>query len=245
MEEIRDIIIRKDEKYTLYMDIFRPDNPAKKAPCLMWIHGGAWCMHELTRTYIPEQYKMWVEAGYVVASCEYRLSDEAVWPAQIEDCRYDLEYLMENADKYGIDKDNIFVWGESAGGHLASFIANDGKVKGGCIWYPPVYFDVLREDRPEYGWCRDLIGTDDFNTREKLDSISPLFTVSEKSSPCLVMHGMTDDLVDISMSEMLVEALKQYQNDVTFIKVPGQGHGFFNGDEYYKLVLDWMNARIS
>jgi len=160
MTEKLDVVIRKDENYTLYMDFYTDENDDnKKKPCVMWIHGGAWCVKELTRKYIPQEFKKWVDAGYMVASCEYRLSQEAIWPAQIEDCRYSFKYLQDNADELGIDKDNIFIWGESAGGHLTAFLANDGEAAGACIWYPPVYFKDIPAGTVEAEWIELLVGS--------------------------------------------------------------------------------------
>ncbi len=246
MNKKSDVIIRQDEDYTLYMDFYYDEyNKNTDKPCVMWIHGGAWCVKELTRTYIPEQIEKWVQAGYLVASCEYRLSDEAHWPAQIEDCRYSLQYIYEHAEELGINPENVFIWGESAGGHLCTFLANDGNVAGTCIWYPPVYFKEIPKHRIEDDWVSRLIGTPDYNSEEKRRMISPLFGVNENTSPCLVMHGTADELVDISQSEMLMELLEKYEIDATFVKVPGQGHGFFKGDEYYDIILKWMNDRLN
>lgn len=241
----KDVVIRQDKDYTLYMDFYFDENNKNEAkPCVMWIHGGAWCVKELTRTYIPKEIEKWVDAGFVVASCEYRLSHEAHWPAQIEDCRYSFNYLKENATNLQINPDNIFVWGESAGGHLTTFLANDGVAAGACIWYPPVYFKELPAGCVEDEWVSLLIGTPDYNSEEKRRMISPLFGVNKGTCPCLVMHGTTDTLVDISQSEMLVEVMEKNDIDVTFVRVPDQGHGFFKGEEYYDTILKWMKERI-
>jgi len=245
MTEKLDVVIRKDENYTLYMDFYTDENDDnKKKPCVMWIHGGAWCVKELTRKYIPQEFKKWVDAGYMVASCEYRLSQEAIWPAQIEDCRYSFKYLQDNADELGIDKDNIFIWGESAGGHLTAFLANDGEAAGACIWYPPVYFKDIPAGTVEAEWIELLVGSPDYNSEENRQKISPLFTVNRNTCPCLIMHGDVDELVNISQSEMLVELMEKNDVDVTFVTVPEQGHGFFKGYKYYDLILQWMNDRI-
>jgi len=64
--------------------------------------------------------------GYAVASINYRLSQHAVFPAQIEDCKAAIRWLRANAAKYHLDPDHIGVWGSSAGGHLApnGFLGN-------------------------------------------------------------------------------------------------------------------------
>ena len=67
--------------------------------------------------------------GYAVASINYRLSQHAVFPAQIEDCKAAIRWLRANAAKYGLDPDHIGVWGASAGGHLVAMLGTTGGVK--------------------------------------------------------------------------------------------------------------------
>ena len=67
--------------------------------------------------------------GYAVASINYRLSQHAVFPAQIEDCKAAIRWLRANAAKYHLDPDHIGVWGASAGGHLVAMLGTTGSVK--------------------------------------------------------------------------------------------------------------------
>ena len=67
--------------------------------------------------------------GYAVASINYRLSQHAVFPAQIEDCKAAIRWLRANAAKYHLDPDHIGVWGASAGGHLVAMLGTTGGVK--------------------------------------------------------------------------------------------------------------------
>ena len=70
-----------------------------------------------------------VAKGYAVASINYRLSQHAVFPAQIEDCKAAIRWLRANAAKYHLDPDHIGVWGASAGGHLVALLGTTGGVK--------------------------------------------------------------------------------------------------------------------
>src|SRR5262249_59688217 len=70
-----------------------------------------------------------VSRGYVVASINYRLSQHAVFPAQIEDCKAAIRWLRANATKYHYDPDQIGVWGASAGGHLVALLGTTGGMK--------------------------------------------------------------------------------------------------------------------
>src|SRR5205823_10181752 len=66
---------------------------------------------------------------YASASVEYRFSDKAIFPAQIQDCQAAIRFLRANAKKYKIDPERIGVWGGSAGGHLVALLGTSGYIK--------------------------------------------------------------------------------------------------------------------
>src|SRR5205085_4082805 len=95
------------------LDLYLPPEGAAR-PLIVWIHGGGW--EGGNKRSCPA--KAMVARGYAVASVEYRLSQHAIYPAQIEDCKAAIRWLRANASEYGIDPKRIGVWGASAGGHL-------------------------------------------------------------------------------------------------------------------------------
>ena len=108
------------ERHTL--DLFVPEHEGK-IPLLVWIHGGAWVWGDKND---PSFYRF-VKQGYAVASINYRLSQHAVFPAQILDCKSAIRWLKAHAPEYGIDPKRVGVGGASAGGHLASLVAATGE----------------------------------------------------------------------------------------------------------------------
>ena len=99
------------------LDLYLPKNPTN-APLIVWVHGGAWRSGSKERT--PAQ--IFVEEGYAVASINYRLSQHAVFPAQIEDCKAAIRWLRVHAKEHGYNPDRIAAWGSSAGGHLVALL---------------------------------------------------------------------------------------------------------------------------
>ena len=72
----------------------------------------------------------YVQTGdYAGASIGYRLSGEAIWPAQIHDCKAAVRWLKAHAKEHNLDPDRIAVWGSSAGGHLVAMLGVTGDVK--------------------------------------------------------------------------------------------------------------------
>jgi acetyl esterase/lipase len=67
----------------------------------------------------PGVLAMLAARGYVVASVDYRLSGEAKFPAPVQDVKAAIRFLRSRAGDYGIDPSRVYLWGGSAGGHLA------------------------------------------------------------------------------------------------------------------------------
>lgn len=110
----------------LHMDVYVPLERSAAAPCVVWIHGGAWLFG--SRQTPPEDwpegvlFQTAIDAGLAVASIDYRHSREVSFPAQLHDAKAAVRYLRHFADELGIDADRIGAWGESAGGHLAALL---------------------------------------------------------------------------------------------------------------------------
>tara|TARA_A100001391_G_scaffold139233_2_gene97484 strand:- start:624 stop:1604 length:981 start_codon:yes stop_codon:yes gene_type:complete len=127
LDEHLDVTFAKYGDRTLELDIFRPKNAPEELPAIVCIHGGGWrkgakINHRKVAQALAAQ-------GYVTASIDYRLSEEATFPAHILDCKAAVRFLRANAGKYGIDPDHIGAIGHSAGGHLAALLATSAGVE--------------------------------------------------------------------------------------------------------------------
>ena len=114
-EIIRDIEFARPNGYSLKLDLYLPEGRGDEAlPTVLWVHGGGW------KNGSKKNCKAaWLaEEGYAVASISYRLTDVAIWPAQIDDCREAVRWVRRNAGLFGLDVERVGSWGGSAGGHL-------------------------------------------------------------------------------------------------------------------------------
>src|SRR5688500_8356086 len=135
------------------LDIYLPkEKPSKPLPLVVWIHGGGW--KGGSKANAPSAAM--VPMGYIAASVEYRFSQKAVFPAQLQDCKAAIRWLRANSKKYNIDPERIGVWGSSAGGHLVALLGTTGGSKD----FPPIGGNEDQSDRVQ-AVC-DFFGPADF-----------------------------------------------------------------------------------
>lgn len=240
------------------MDVFYPKENNGKMPVVMWIHGGGWSDEKLTEKYRPEpELAELAKKGFFIASIEYRLLQHAPWPAQIMDCKCAIRFLRAHAKQFGIDPDRIGAWGESAGGHLTALLGTCGHVpafegNGGwqeyssavqaaCPWYAP--YDMLasyQQKGDDNSLMQRMFNGTAEEKEKEIRAASPISYVNEPLPPFLVMHGDADRLVPLWQTENFYEKSKEAGNPIECILVPGQGHGFFDGDCYYQAIFDFF-----
>lgn len=117
------------------------DNSDKPLPCLVFFHGGGFMLKASGGHYIIAKeyaYRLPCKVVYV----DYRLAPEWNFPTPAEDCFATYQWVLKHSDKLGVDKNNLFLGGDSAGGNLAAAVtlmARDRKLplpKGVLMIYP-------------------------------------------------------------------------------------------------------------
>jgi acetyl esterase/lipase len=242
------------------LDLYLPEKAEDKLPLVVWIHGGGW--QAGSKEGCPAVFL--VAKGYVVASINYRLSQHAIFPAQIDDCKAAVRWLRANADKYHIDPEHIGAWGASAGGHLVALLGTsagekelDGKggnadrsssVQCAVDFFGPTDFVHWDPDfnKPVYTMITNLLGGKANENPAKARAASPLFYVDKSSAPLLIVHGDKDPLVPLSQSEALVEAMKKAGVEAKLIVIKGGGHGGpgFDTPENRKLIEEFFAKNL-
>lgn len=257
-------IVHRDLVYTtigerkMPLDLYVPksDDPV---PVVMWVHGGGWRNGGKGNA---GPARILIGHGYAVVDVEYRLSGEAIFPAQIEDCKAAIRWIRANAKQYRLDADHIGVWGSSAGGHLVALLGTSAdiaefdtesnvqyssRVQAVCDWFGPtdllqmndqaIPFSTLDHDAPDSPESR-LVGGP--LQREPFRSVAikanPITYVSEDDPPFLIVHGNKDKLVSHQQSELLLEALTKAGVESRLQIEVGAGHGF-NGGAHTKNEL--------
>jgi acetyl esterase/lipase len=228
----------------LHLDLRVPSGEGP-FPVVVWIHGGAWWAG--TRLRLPETiaavgfHDRLLRRGYAVADIDYRLSREAIFPAQLYDVKAAIRWLRRYADDLRLDRDRFVAWGESAGGHLAALAgltgAGDDRVQAVVDWYGVAGLidglpDLLADDDPVV-W---LLGGQPSERPALAAEASPLNHVHRGAPPFLCMHGTADLTVSYRHSEALTAALREQGVRCELHPVVGADHIFLGAPDVGKLV---------
>ena len=241
--------IGKDLPYVSYgaerqtLDLYVPPG-AGPHPLVIWIHGGAWKTGSKAD---PLPLRLLAGERYAIASVNYRLSNMAKFPAQIEDCKAAVRWLRAHASEYALDPARFAAWGSSAGGHLVALLGTAGdkfdlgehtavssRVQAVVDYYGPTDFLQMDAhalpsapfkhaalDSPE----SELVGGPLLENDLVAARANPVTHVTRDDAPFLIVHGDRDPLVPLHQSQLLESALRKANVPVTLYVVAGAGHG--------------------
>jgi len=231
------------------LDLYLPEKAGdgKGLPLIVYVHGGGWLGGDKRAGGMMLPL---VQSGeYAVASVGYRLSSEAIWPAQIHDCKAAIRWLRANAAKYGIAPDRIGVAGSSAGGHLVMLLGTTGGVadlegtlgphrdtdsRVVCVvnqFGPSDFSEISEANDAAKGMVAKLLGGRPEEVPEVARAASPLAHVTKDDAPIICIHGTADALVPYSQSTRLDAACGQAGVECLVLTIPDGGHGGFRNPE--------------
>lgn len=205
----------------LELDLYSPKDLAKPVPGLIFIHGGGWKSGNRA-DYRPYTIPF-AQKGYVVATMSYRFSQEALFPAAVEDAKCAVRWMRANAAQLHVDPDRIGIIGGSAGGYLSlmvGYTAGDKRLEGHgghegvssavqavVDLYGPTDFDrPIAHDNPT---VTDFLGKHFKDDPELFRFASPINHVDAKDPPTFVLQGTIDSIVPVEQSDILVEKLQK------------------------------------
>ncbi len=246
---------RRNLKMDLIVPKIREDHAPM--PLIIWICGGGYrCVDRAV--WIPEMM-YFAERGYVVASIEYRTSNDAVFPGALIDVKSAIRYLKAHARDYCIDSEKICIMGESGGGTLASlagttggcrefeqgdFLEYNSNVNAVVDFYGIVDmvhspFTVNGHDVPKF-LLEDFIGTD--YSEEMAQKASAVTYINASTPPFLILHGDQDLSVPVIQSKILYEKLEKcgVESDFYIFEQAGHADACFYQDGVKKIIEEYL-----
>ena len=247
---INDVVYANPDDMDLHLQVIIPEKTKEeKLPCVIFIQGSAWFKQNCYAS-LPKLMDF-SSRGYAVASVEYRPSTTALFPAQIQDVKTAIRFIRKNADKYGIDPNNLFVWGDSSGGHLAllasltqdqpqldtaEFGVEPININACVAYYPVTDLTRVQEFAPDY---MDHIseksptgvlfgGINVVDNTEKIKIANPVeYVTKEKAAqtaPIVIVTGNRDNILPFEQSVMMSDKLEECGYDYKFYKKIGRAH---------------------
>jgi acetyl esterase/lipase len=263
-----------DGSRPLLLDLYLPGSEAGAAPrpAVVHFHGGGWRMGKRSSLgpaldgFGNNAFETLADAGFVVASADYRLSQEAHFPAQLHDAKAAVCWLRNHAAHYNVDPARIYAWGDSAGGHLASLVGLTATTNGAttdgagaavaavAAWYPPTDLArmadqalpgaVARADDP--GSREELlVGAVLADEPAKAAAASPISYASRSAPPFFLAHGTADRFVPSAQSASLAAALEGAGAAVELLLIEGADHMWILPDHSQAAAEKAMAATVS
>jgi len=231
----------------------------EKLPLLVWIHGGGWEAGDKE----DRAFYRFLNQGFAVASINYRFSQHAIYPAQIEDCKAAIRWLRAHSEEFGLDPEKIAAGSASAGGHLVALLAATGhtrmfdkgeyleessRIQAACDFFGPTDFtdydfqDTIFKD-PDDSPLSRLVGGTVTQKIALLSLASPLCFVTSTHAPIIIIHGNKDNLVPLNQSQRYLDALAQANVESTLLIMDNQGHGF-EGENYWREISTFFEKKL-
>lgn len=262
----------------LDLDIYYPtQNKFDQAPVVLFVHGGAWIggrKESINVNRFNGAVKTLRNEGYYVLSPTYTLAtaDSGPFPYCINDVYDVLDWIKENASHYSFDLNNVGIFGESAGGHIAMMLAyasSDSlpfRLNYVVDVYGPselngIYHNATVDSvnaliqhlpkryRQSFDITRMLFGfdpeEDTVRTNNYLNNYSPINYVTSSAPATLIIQGNEDIIVPMSQSIILQKRLDSLEVENEFHLLDQVHHGFFGAtDQQKEMVQTWISAFV-
>ena len=233
-----DVLIRRGIEFAkpggvpLTVDVYRPVS-AGPHPMLLQVYGGAWQRGSPEDD--PTFASYFASKGYLVVALDYRHAPEWKWPAQIQDVRAALGWVIAHSAEYEGDPSRIGVIGRSAGAQLAlvaAYQAGMPLVRAVASYYGPV--DLVegwrQPPRPDPLDIRAILEAYLGGTPETVPAVyhdaSPVTFALPRVPPTLLIYGARDHVVEARFGRELNDRLRENGATSVLLEIPWAEHAF-------------------
>jgi acetyl esterase/lipase len=253
--DYKDVEFAKVDGVSLTLDAQIPDGSGP-FPAAILVHGGGWVAGD-KQQYITYIFKPLSDAGLAWFSINYRLAPQYKFPADADDVESAIRFVRANAGKYKIDERKIVLIGESAGGHLVSYVGArnrpDSRVRAVVSMYGIHDFVAAAIAwKPLPHELLDLFGIKavDADNVPLLIKASPVEYINPDMPPFLLIHGSKDRDVPYEQSVEMCDKMKQAGARCDLITIKGAPHGMDHWQAhpqflwYKKALVDWLQKTL-
>jgi acetyl esterase/lipase len=269
-----DVIYGRKAGMALTLDVFEPSK--KNGAAVIYIVSGAWLSSHDDNTMVhvsPEVYNPFLARGYTVFAVVHGSQPYFAIPDAILDIHRAVRFVRFNAEKYGVDSNRFGILGSSSGGELALMIATQGGVGPaestdaidressavqavGCFFPPTDFLNwgspgadaVGRGPMSSLVSAFGTLASTEAGRRALGQEISPIYFVTPKLPPVIIVHGDADLVVPLQQSESFAVRAKQVgAPEVKILVRKGKGHGwpdYWNSKEDVDAFVDWFDQHI-
>jgi acetyl esterase/lipase len=243
IEILPDLVYGHKDGLAMTLDVLKPKSGANGAAILYMVSGG-WVSRWAPPKESAERFQFLLGKGFTVVIVRHGSSPRYHVPDAVSDVRRAVRFVRHSARQWGVDPNRLGVHGGSAGGHLSlvlglasdpgdpsadePFMRESNRVASVVAYFPPVDLRTMaRGAVPATPGQR--FPALNFE-KDKAPDISPILFVTPDDPPTLLIHGDADELVNISHSQRMFQALQENKVKSSFITLPGAGHGFRDAD---------------
>lgn len=256
-----DIAYKTTADGDLHLDLYYPASELAGAyPLVVYTHGGGWATGSKNnirgRTSMGKVVHGLTDKGFAVASVNYRLYKKGGTISMrdcVIDCKDAVRYLAKNSDELKLDTDRVFMFGDSAGGHLCQMLLFSSpqsfpgakelvgyscNMVAGVSWYGPCDFektDLFNHDNRKN--FRDRFGArilkPDSKPEEKLAlyrEMSPINYLNKNSPPLLMIQGDGDTTIPVKHAHYIKKRADAINAPVEIMIIKNAGHNWRKAD---------------
>ena len=247
----------------LKLDLYYPEQINDKNPLVISIFGGGWISGFKTDKFVPPMIQP-INEGFIVAVPDYTLSLDAPFPQSVIDIKKCIAFLRSHSGLYKIDTNNITLWGESAGAHLALEaglvenshfdLALDTRVKNIIAMYAPSNpltinaqaekLGILDTARSDKNTVFGIYMGKHYDDERQMNLASPIKQINDHMPNIILEHGTKDALVPYLQSvEFFNKAKEKYPDShVTLSIYDGLQHTdpFFFSKEHVHYLMNML-----
>jgi len=250
--EKRVVVYKKTDVGDLKLDLWYPENSRAAHPTVIYAHGGGWISGFRNQPNNVSWCRYLASKGFCAVSVGYRLGILKSIDEIMSDFSDAIAYTREHADELRVDPEHLFLMGLSAGGHLALLYTayqtfhnvreQLSGIRGVIAFYAPTNLRDLFEKDSKSFFARfatllTLRGRPG-SIEELYQEYSPIYWLSERMRPTLLVHGKEDTTVPFSSSVQFARELKRLKVPFRFLVHQTGNHTFEFSQKDVK--TDWI-----